>query len=98
MEECPIDDEDTADTADSEDDQIKSRKAAKPATARQRWSQAEEEEIIKYFKSHLDAGIAPRAKDCEKAKDKSRKASGQLHKRASHLIVKKISAMNHRRK
>ncbi|XP_033758095.1 uncharacterized protein LOC117340444 [Pecten maximus] len=70
----------------------------KPRLSRQKWSAKEEEEIQTYFKTYLSSGTTPRAQACQKAKSKSLKNGGELHKRANHLIIKKISAINHKAK
>jgi hypothetical protein len=62
-----------------------------------RWTPTENAEIHKYFAKHLSDKKAPNRADCLKAKQASLKASGELYKRPWHLIVKKVSAMNHKK-
>ena len=80
---------------DSDDEMERPRK--KPKMKRQRWSEVEENEIKKYFATFLDSKTTPRSKQVEKAKKKSKEKGGEIHKRACHLIIKKISAINHRK-
>jgi len=73
------------------------REKNKKDTKRQKWSEKETEELKKFFSKHLDRKVAPRRADCLKAKQESFKNGGELHKRSWHLIVKKISAINHKK-
>jgi hypothetical protein len=75
----------------------KTGKSTKTST-RVKWTQVELGELEKYFKKFIDSKITPRAKDCENVRAQSQKKGGQLHRRAAHLIIKKISAINHRKK
>lgn len=74
------------------------REKKKPLAKRNRWTQKENAEIQKYFAKHLSVKKAPKRDDCLKAKQASLKAGGELYKRPWHLIVKKVSAMNHSKK
>lgn len=65
-------------------------------TARQRWTDTEVEELRTYFKTYLDSGITPRGPACLKAKKMSQEKGGEIWRRANHLIIKKISNMNHK--
>lgn len=66
----------------------------KPVT-RQRWIDAEVCELCRYFNEFLDTKTTPMDSFVEKIKKKSRKNGGLMHMRANHLIIKKISNMNH---
>lgn len=94
-----LDEEDTADSEGFEEfnDTKQPKKIAKPSVKRQKWTQKELEELRLYFKSYLDNKITPRSHTVDKAKAKSSTAGGELHRRANHLIVKKISALNHKK-
>lgn len=92
--------DDVFDSEESEDEveeqpQAKKKKAVR--VKRRHWSKGEVVEIHKYFKSYLDAKKTPRSKAIEEAKEKSRKKGGILHRRENHLIIKKISALNHKK-
>ena len=69
----------------------------KSAHVRQRWDTIEVEEIHRYFKSYLDGGITPRQEAVKVAQERSKKAGGKIWKRSIDKIVKKISAMNHKK-
>lgn len=82
----------------SSDEEEPSSKKRKVTFKKRRWTKKEEEEINLYFASYLKSGTTPRAAACEKAKAKSKRDNGEIHKRENHLIIKKISAMNHSKK
>lgn len=88
-------------SSDEEDDNrdVGGRIARKapPAPARQKWDAVETAELRKYFKEHLEAKTTPRAKEIDCKKKKSLKNGGKLHMRRNDLIIKKISAMNHKK-
>jgi hypothetical protein len=66
-------------------------------TARQRWTDTEVEELRTYSKTYLDSGITHRRPACLKAKKMSQEKGGEIWRRANlHLIIKKISNMNHK--
>lgn len=100
MEELNLEDEEVADPESEEEleQERKPTKKAKHSVARKKWSKTEMDELNKYFKSYLAAGVTPRGPDCEKAKLSSKNANGEIHKRQNHLIIKKISALNHKKK
>lgn len=72
------------------------RKKAKSGV-RVRWTTTEVDELKKYFKTYFDSGITPRGPACDKAKEKSKKSGGDIWKRPNHKIIKKISALNHKK-
>ncbi|XP_033729942.1 uncharacterized protein LOC117319213 [Pecten maximus] len=82
----------------SDEEPQPAEKRKKTAFHRKRWTPKEEEEIHLYFKSYIQSGTTPRRDACEKGKLKSKKHNGELYKRENHLIIKKISAMNHAKK
>lgn len=77
------------DSSDEEEGKMKKKQV------RRRWVEEEVEELKKYFKEYLQTKTTPRNSDIEKKKKKIRTNGGILHLRANHLIVKKISNMNH---
>ena len=82
-------------TSDSEEDEApKAPKARAPP--RQKWDAVETAELRKYFKEHLEAKTTPRSKEIDLKKKKSQKNGGKLYLRRNDLIIKKISAMNHK--
>jgi hypothetical protein len=89
------------DAGSSEDEKEVHRKrkrnSQKNASKRQKFSQVETEEINFYFGEYLKCGICPRKKQVEDAKQKSRKKNGEIWKRSNDKIIKKISAMNHKK-
>ena len=89
--------EDGSGEDEEEFDGKRKRKSQKQAPKRQKFSQVETAEIKDYFSEYLKSGICPRKKKVEDAKLKSRKTNGELWKRSNDKIIKKISAMNHRK-
>jgi hypothetical protein len=89
--------EESAEVVESEDDECEEPiEKKKPATCtRQRWKDDEVFELKKYFKEFMDTKTTPRGPFIELIKRKSRMAGGLIHLRANHLIIKKISNMNH---
>ncbi|XP_060600852.1 uncharacterized protein LOC132754246 isoform X5 [Ruditapes philippinarum] len=85
-------------SSDEEEDKVHApeKKKRKKMTARQRWTDTEVEELRTYFKTYLDSGITPRAPACLKAKKMSQEKGGEIWRRANHLIIKKISNINHK--
>ena len=82
-----VDDED-------EEEELLLPKKEKPLT-RQKWVEGEVAELRQYFKEHFKAGTTPRSQEIDKVKKMSKESKGLIHNRANHLIVKKISNMNH---
>ncbi|KAH3787003.1 hypothetical protein DPMN_165122 [Dreissena polymorpha] len=74
------------------------RKPPQKGCKRQKFTEVETEEIKTYFSEYLKSGICPRKQQVEDAKQKSRKKTGQIWKRSNDKIIKKISAMNHKKK
>lgn len=66
----------------------------KPIT-RQRWIDEDVCELRRYFNEFLDTKTTPRGPFIEQMKKKSRINGGLIHLRVNHLIIKKISNMNH---
>lgn len=64
---------------------------------RQRWNDEEVAEINMYFRSYLDAKVTPRNNAVMKAKAKSKNRNGAIWKRSNDKIIKKISALNHKK-
>lgn len=96
---CCSDDADPGDLLanESEDeDDTRATPAPAPKTKRQPWTAVETSELKKYFKTFLDSKVTPSSKEVRKAKEKSKEKGGQLHARRDDLIIKKISAMNHK--
>jgi len=91
-------DEASNDDDEPDVDEPPKKKKAKTVQTRQRWSKDEEAEIQKYFQQYLDTSTTPNGRACNKAKENSLQNGGHIHRRANHLIVKKISAMNHKPK
>ena len=91
-----------AEVQEEEEDRHEEEKAegvpAKPRKTRKRWTDAETEELKTYFKDYLSSGTTPRAAFINQMKQKSRKQNGFIHLRQNHLIIKKISNMNHAQK
>lgn len=83
---------------EEEFDGKRKRKSPKKAPKRQKFSQVETEEIQYYFGEYLKCGICPRKKQVEDAKQKSLKKNGEIWKRSNDKIIKKISAMNHKKR
>ena len=82
--------------SDDELVEVPEKKRKKPATSRQRWTETEVQELSRYFQRYLESGTTPRGKEIEKAKTRSLKNDGDIWKRTNHLIIKKISNMNHK--
>ena len=96
-------DEASKDSEDSEDEIFDAELTnqeplRKKATTRKRWTPEEEQELSKYFKKYLDTKTTPKGPACLKAKELSRKNNGAIYLRENHLIIKKISNINHSRK
>ncbi|KAH3879615.1 hypothetical protein DPMN_003521 [Dreissena polymorpha] len=69
----------------------------KKVAKRQKFTEVETEEIKTDLSEYLKCGIFPRKPQVEDAKQKSRKKNGHVWKRSSDKIIKKISAMNHKK-
>lgn len=87
-----------------DEDEVQQRKRKKhlgkgAVSKRQKkmWTPVEMQEIELYFGSFLESRICPRKKDVEDAKKKSIKRNGEIWRRSNDKIVKKISAMNHKK-
>ncbi|XP_069120721.1 uncharacterized protein [Argopecten irradians] len=91
-EENKVDDDDSDDDDGNEEEEQK--KATKKPT-RQRWSDQEVAELNRHFQNYLQTKTTPKRADIDKTKKAIIKQGGILHKRANHLIIKKISNMNH---
>ena len=76
------------------DDDEGTKRPKKKKSLRVKWTDIETKEIHKYFASFLQSKITPGRVDCQKAISKSKVNGGQLHRRSSPLIIKKISNMN----
>ncbi|XP_033751889.1 uncharacterized protein LOC117335804 [Pecten maximus] len=87
--------EESAEEKDEEDEELEEVEKKKKAPSRQRWTAAETEELKEIFGDFLKSKTTPRQAVVEKMKKKSKKGNGVLHLRANHLIIKKISNMNH---
>ena len=94
----PIDDNDNhpMDVEDNHPMDVGEVRQQKRKRKHQRWTQQEVAEISELFKENLRTKTTPTTKRCEAARKVSRKHNGQLYKRSAALIIKKISAMNHR--
>lgn len=90
-----FDDEVLDEDDEKEMDECEPRKK-KMKTTRKKWSCEEEKELKKYFSTYLETKTTPKYADCERIKKKSKLNGGELYERANHLIIKKISAMNHK--
>ena len=98
--------EDDGDSDVEIDNDIEDESAEEEATVkkrprpckRQKWDTVELEEINKYFPTYLEAGICPKSKAVETAKKQSQKKKGKIWMRSNDKIIKKISAMNHKKK
>ncbi|XP_071149521.1 uncharacterized protein [Mytilus edulis] len=62
---------------------------------RKRWTDAEVKELKRYFNEFLQSGTTPRSAFIDEMRKKSKKNHGCIHLRENHLIIKKISNMNH---
>lgn len=82
---------------EEEEDEVQTRKKVKKTT-RQRWTDDEVKEIKEYFKDFLKSGTTPRSTFIDRMKQKSKVNKGVIHLRENHLIIKKISNMNHSKK
>ncbi|OWF47136.1 hypothetical protein KP79_PYT07144 [Mizuhopecten yessoensis] len=87
--------EEATEEKDEEEDELDEAKEKTPRVSRQRWTAAEMKELKEYFSDFLKTKTTPRQAVIEKMKKKSEKANGVLHLRANHLIIKKISYINH---
>lgn len=76
---------------DESDEEVKTRTKK---VNRHKWTAGEEEELKRYFKSHLETGTTPGKKETLKVMKISATKKAQLCKRGWHHIIKKISAMN----
>lgn len=86
--------------SETSDDDIVEEEVKKPTLKpckRQTWDSVEMDEIHKYFKAYLNAKICPRKEAVESAKLKSKQRNGKIWMRSNDKIVKKISAMNHKK-
>ncbi|KAH3893602.1 hypothetical protein DPMN_017750 [Dreissena polymorpha] len=94
-------DEDDHAISDEDEEEFEGKRKRKPpkkAAKPQKFTEVETEEIKTYFSEYLKSGIRPRKPQVEDAKQKSRKKNGHIWKRSSDKIIKKISAMNHKKK
>ncbi|KAH3707196.1 hypothetical protein DPMN_066593 [Dreissena polymorpha] len=94
-------DEDDHTISDEDEEEFEGKRKRKPpkkAAKRQKFTEVETEEIKTYFSEYLKSGICRRKPQVEHAKQKSRKKNGHIWKRSSNKIIKKISAMNHKKK
>lgn len=89
------------DLPDEEEEEVvvdkKKNKRQKAKTKRTQWDDEEHEELNRYFKSYLDTKTCPRKKAIELAKKQSKNRNGKIWKRTNDKIVKKISAINHKK-
>ena len=94
-----FEDEESNDEEEEEEEKEEEKTPAKPKpkVVRQRWDSIETQEIMTYFKSYLTAGITPRSREVEIAKQRSKNKGGKIWKRPNSKIIKKISAMNHKK-
>ena len=84
------------DTEEDSEEEHALRRKGKKNSSHQRWSQQEMNEIKMYFGEHLKSKTTPRSNEVEKAKVKSKQNGGQIYLCANHLIIKKISYLNHK--
>ncbi|XP_052276517.1 uncharacterized protein LOC127875487 isoform X1 [Dreissena polymorpha] len=94
-------DEDDHTISNGDEEEFEGKRKRKPpqkGCKRQKFTEVETEEIKTYFSEYLKSGICPRKQQVEDAKQKSRKKTGQIWKRSNDKIIKKISAMNHKKK
>ena len=94
-------DEDDHTISDEDEEEFEGKRKRKPpkkAEKRQKFTEVETEEIKTDFSEYLKSGICPRKQQVEDAKQKSRKKNRQIWKRSNYKIIKKISAMNHKKK
>ena len=89
-------DADPGDISSESDEEDASNSTIPEKRARQLWTSVEKGEILKYFKEYLECKTTPSSVKVRKAKKKSQKKGGQLYKRRDDLIIKKISAINHK--
>ncbi|KAH3865322.1 hypothetical protein DPMN_028361 [Dreissena polymorpha] len=90
-------DEDDHTISDEDEEEFEGKRKSKPpkkAAKRQKFTEVETEEIKTNFSEYLKSGICPRKQQVEDAKKKK----GQIWKRSNDKIIKKISAMNHKKK
>lgn len=83
---------------DDDDMEVQKEVINKNKSNRKKWEEEEVKELHKYFKEFFQTGTTPRRAFIDEIRKKSRKNGGLLHLRESHLIVKKISNMNHSKK
>lgn len=89
--------EEKEDENEESGDDIPKRKSKSKVSNRQRWTEDEVKELSFYFNDFLKSRTS-RSAFIDKVKQKIRKNNGVLHMRANHLIIKKISNMNHKLK
>ena len=89
--------ENEAEDSEEEDELAAKRRKPKVQHKRQRWDIEEMKEINMYFQRFLDSKIVPRTKDVQHAQKKSKKTGGKIWMRTMDKIIKKISAMNHKK-
>ncbi|XP_060085228.1 uncharacterized protein LOC132564597 [Ylistrum balloti] len=92
------DEEDKADDDDDEEEEECDEEKEKNKNKnhrRQKWSDKEVSELRKYFPTYLETKTTPKRADIDKIRKVIRRKGGILHQRANHLIIKKISNMNH---
>ena len=90
--------EDEEEQEEEEEEEVHVRKHVRKhvkKTTRKRWTNDEVKEIKLYFKDFLKSGTTPRSAFIDKIKQKSKTSKGVIHLRENHLIIKKISNMNH---
>jgi tRNA A37 N6-isopentenylltransferase MiaA len=78
-------------------EEVKRSRKQKRQVIRQKWDEIEMKEIEQYFRSYLDAKVCPRKKAVELAKKQSKNRNGKIWRRTNDKIVKKISALNHKK-
>ncbi|XP_052234644.1 uncharacterized protein LOC127847085 [Dreissena polymorpha] len=94
-------DEDDHTISNGDEEEFEGKRKRKPpqkGCKRQKFTEVETEEIKTYFSEYLKSGICLRKQQVEDAKQKSRKKTGKIWKRSNDKIIKKISAMNHKKK
>ncbi|KAH3878955.1 hypothetical protein DPMN_002856 [Dreissena polymorpha] len=94
-------DEDDHTISDEDEEEFEGKRKRKPpkkVAKRQKFTEVETEEIKTDLNEYLKSGIFPRKPQVEVAKQKSRKKNGHIWKRSSDKKIKKISAMNHKKK
>ena len=96
MEEEEKEENDSSEEDTEDDNGFQKKRRMKINTSRQKWSVQEMNEIRMYFSEHLNSKTTPRSQEIEKAKAKSKVNGGLIHLRANHLIIKKISYLNHK--